>query len=417
MGLFHYFTKTSAKTSAKTSDAASLGCGSMALASPRDSLIPGGCIGVCIDAQGHTTRVATGARMLLAADERGYWVHPGPYACDILPFAATAEIGLRLQLVLDFADPRVARQRFDLFLSSEGAEGEEGEEGAGRALTLARICAMLQSAVQDALARGDLDLPPCATVEEWRGFRAGLNQLIYIRFGLTVEQCLIVDLGESIDYAAIVAARAQAQAQVVEAQAARGHAAAAMPTISPPTPSAAGGSQWRPGRAQGATPPSAPMPTPMPTPTPILADPADMASRDAKVLRRLFLELPRLTGNFRLLPLPPGLPLFQLHKALLQRLDLTALAAGTMPAFAWAAPDQALALDQQARRWHAMLRVEQGLEEAWALLARLTLCDAGQIAAQFEDAERIVTNLETHLAQRRAPYWSDSPSATGSDPL
>jgi hypothetical protein len=37
------------------------------------------------------------------------------------------------------------------------------------------------------LAQGALDLPPCTTLEEWHAFRAGLNQLMYTRYGVTVD--------------------------------------------------------------------------------------------------------------------------------------------------------------------------------------------------------------------------------------
>jgi hypothetical protein len=41
-----------------------------------------------------------------------------PYTLDLQPFAAAPEWGLRLRVLVDAADPRVAQQRFDLFLQS-----------------------------------------------------------------------------------------------------------------------------------------------------------------------------------------------------------------------------------------------------------------------------------------------------------
>ena len=81
---------------------------------------------------------------------------------------------------VDAANPRVAQQRFDLYLYSE-TSGD---------LQLPGFGASVETALQAELAQGALDLPPCTTLEEWHAFRAGLNQLMYTRYGVTVDDCV-----------------------------------------------------------------------------------------------------------------------------------------------------------------------------------------------------------------------------------
>jgi hypothetical protein len=94
----------------------------------------------------------------------------------------------------------VTQQRFDLYLASEGA----GE------LALAASPRGIEAALQRELAQGNLDLPPCTTLDEWNAFRGGFNQLLYTRFGLTVDDCVPVDLGEHARLARELLARAAA---------------------------------------------------------------------------------------------------------------------------------------------------------------------------------------------------------------
>ncbi|MES2017197.1 MAG: hypothetical protein V4484_11935 [Pseudomonadota bacterium] len=320
-------------------DTSALGRSVLALALPAGAVIAPGCIGVVFGKDGHTRRIDAGARVTLDAHEQACCFHPGPYSADLLPFAAAPELGLRLSFAIDAPDPRVAQQRFDLYLASE----------AGGAVALADIADAMQADLQRELAQGNLDLPPCTSLAEWNAFRAGLNQLLYTRFGLIVDDCIPVDLGERVDYARILMARA----------------------------------------ATG----------PAPAPGMIL-EPASAPS-DEQALRRLFLELPSVMCALRLAVLPPGQTLFHQHQQLLQRLDQVSLEVGTMPALALAAPGQALALGQQARRARHSAAAAQALDEAWALLARLSLANDQNLEPLIDEADRIVANLEQHSAARR----------------
>lgn len=332
-------------------DTAALGKEAVALRMPGGAVVPAGCVGVAFTPAGQLRRVGQGARMALAAGEQAFCFHPGPYTVDLLPFAAAPELGLRLSFGVDRPDPRVAQQRFDLYLMSEGGAG----------VPLAALAAALEAALQRELAQGNLALPPCTSLDEWQAFRAALDQLCYTRFGLMVDDCLPVDLGEQVDYAALLLARA-----------------ANVPVLGTP----------------------APLNFPVAALAGERANPADRAV-DAPALRRLFLELPCLMSALRLAVLPPGQVLFRQHQALLQRLDQVSLAVATMPALELAAPGQMLALARQDQRAQESLRAVTALDEAWALLARLNVAPSGQLAPLFDEADRIVANLECHCAARR----------------
>ena len=319
-----------------TPDSAALGKSALALAMPSGAVVAPGCIGVVFDQGGRTRRVNQGGRLDPAAHESACCFHPGPYSADLLPFAQAPELGLRLDFAIDAPDPRVAQQRFDLYLASE----------AGGAVSLAAIADAMQAALQRELAQGNLELPPCTTAAEWDAFRAGLNQLLYTRFGLSVDDCIPVDLGERVDYAQILLARAAA--------------------------------------------PAAPEPA-----TPVRAD---QQPSDVQALRRLFLELPSIACALRLAALPPGQALFRQHQDLLQRLDLVGVSVATMPALELAAPGRALAPDQQARRARHSAAAAVALDEAWALLARMSLAGLEPL---LDEADRIVANLELHSSARR----------------
>jgi hypothetical protein len=310
------------------------------MATHMSGIVPPGCVGVAVDAAGHTRRLAEGLRIALTAGEYAWCFHPGPYQLVLTPFLAAPEMGLQLRVVVDSPDPLAAQQRFDLFLASEGAQ----------AVALDALRTAVDAALQRELAQGHLDLPPCTTPEEWNAFRAGLNELLYLRFGVTIDECIPVDLAGQVDYAALLAARAVADA-----------------------------------------PPAASAPVPLPVPAPVPA----AGPTDAAALRRLFLELPAVTRRLRLLD---GAA-FARHKALVQRFDHAGLAVLTMPALALAAPGQPLAPGAQQRRARHTLRAVAALDEAWAWLAR---AGSGAGADLFDDAERIAANLEDALATRRA---------------
>lgn len=294
-----------------------------------------GCIGFTFGKAGVISRLASGARF--AAGSEGFCFHPGPYETAFAPFAAAPELGLQISFLIDSADPRVAQQRFDLYLVSEIGEG----------LTLAAFNELVAATVQRELAQGSLDLPPCTTTDEWNDFRAGLNRILYQRFGITVEDCLPVDLGERVDYAQ------QLRTRVIESQ-----------------------------------------PAPVTHVEPAVAP----ARTDALALRRLFLELPALASALRQVVLPEGQGLFAPHQQLLQRLDHVALGIDTMPALDLAGPGRPLdALAQEARARHSAAAA-QALDEAWSLAGRLATAPAELL----DEADRIVANLELHCAARRA---------------
>ncbi|WP_426194935.1 hypothetical protein [Massilia sp. DWR3-1-1] len=336
-------------------DTSALGERALAMMVASGSAQPGGCTALVIDPQGRTRRLAAGARVVAGPGETAWLFRPGPYRMQLRPFAAAPEIGLRLCFVIDAPDPHAHQQRFDLYLASE-------VQGRVTVLTAADFFVAIETAVQRELAQGNLALPPCVTLAEWNLFRAGLNRLLYLRLGVTVDECLPVDLAGQVDYAAQLRARA-ASTQALPAQLA-----------------------------------SAPAPTPAPpatAPAPALAD--------AQALRRLFLELPCQMCALRVAVLPRGQQLFAHHQSLLRRLDLASLQVGTMPALALAAPGAVLDPSRQGRRAAHARRACEALDELWALLARLQgeAGEAADLAALFDDAGRIVANLEADLDGRR----------------
>ena len=364
-------------------DTDGLGVTLIALRLDQGDVAPAQSTVVIFNAGGHARRAGAG-KVSCEQGETVFCFHPGPYTVDLTPFAAAPEWGLRLRFLVDSANPRVTQQRFDLYLYSETA---------GR-LPLDDFAAAAQAALQTELAQGALDLPPCTSVEEWHAFRAGLNQLMYTRYGVTVDDCVPVDLGDQVDFADVLKARAAAEAAAGTAvQAAAASAAEAMSaaTAIPVNSAAPHGVAIAP--AAGVKPPSAQL--------------------DARGLRRLFIELPALGGELRLLALPTGLPIFQQHQALLLRLGMASLNVNTMPALAWAAPDQPLAPEAQALRASQTMIAVAAMDEAWSLLARLQLAGHQQWPALLDEADRICANLETGLALRRTPH---APGAgTGSE--
>ena len=347
-------------------DLAGLGAGFIALPIARGCTVPPGCFAVLANPDGHTRRLGEGARVAPIEGETAWCVHPGPYGGDLLPFAAAPEIGLRVSFAIDGADPREAQQRFDLFLASESG-AESAAEGAtngaakdGARVALDGFMAALQAALQRELAQGNLDLPPCTSFEEWNAFRSGFNQLLYTRFGVMVDDCVPVDLGATRDLAALLAARLALQPASVAVSASASASASA------------------PHEA------------------------FDAAAEDARALRRLFLELPRVLCGLRLAVFPPDCTTFRRHQELLRRLDLVSLSAATMPALARAGPNMPLAATGQLRRARHARRAAGALDEAWALLARMTHCKGTSVSMLLDEADRIVANLECDCAARRA---------------
>lgn len=387
MGLFSRRRKPATDTSG-------LGVTLIALRLDEGDVAPAPGTVVVFNAGGHARRVAAG-KVVCEQGEMAFCFHPGPYTVDLTPFASAPEWGLRLRFVVDAVNPRVTQQRFDLYLYSETA---------GR-LELDDFAAAAGMALQAELAQGALDLPPCTSLEEWHTFRAGLNQLMYTRYGVTVDDCVPVDLGEQVDYATILQTRAQ---QAAEAQArtealARAEANAAAEAQAA-ADARANANVHANVHAQPFATDSRVMPAAVPPAGQPLASRISVAEQDARALRRLFLELPAVSGGLRLLALPEGLDIFQRHQSVLLRLGMAALNVNTMPSLAWAAPDQPLPAADQALRSAQTLIAQSALDEAWSLLARLQLADHGQWPALLDEADRICANLETGLSLRRAAY-------------
>jgi hypothetical protein len=332
-------------------DACELGRTVVALALPAGAAPPSGCQAVVVGADGRTRRLQAARRIEARPGEIAYAFHPGPYTADLAPFAGAPEIALRTSFAVDAPDPQATQQRFDLYLAAE-VEGR---------LDLAALVAAIEGALRHELALGGLELPPCTTLDEWNAFRQGLNQLLYMRFGVTVDDCVPADLGDTRDYARELAERARRQDDAV--------AEAAADT----TPAAA----------------SAP-------------ERFDPAAEDAKALRRLFLELPCLMCGLRLAAMPACPESFQCQQGLLQRLDLVSVGVNTMPALALSAPGQPLSVEEQLRRARHSRRACVSLDEAWALLARLRQADEAALPQLYEEAARIVANLEADCAGRRS---------------
>jgi hypothetical protein len=122
--------------------------------------------------------------------------------------------------------------------------------------------------------------------------------------------------------------------------------------------------------------------------------------RDGAALRRLFLELPALSAGLRQIALPQAA--FRQQQALLQRLSLLALDASTMPSLNWITPDREATQAQRIARADQSSRAAAALDEAWALLAQMNVAAQQQAAGLLNDADRILANLEYHLANRRA---------------
>ncbi len=339
---------------AANTDTALLGKAEVALRLGQGSVVPAACTAVAFDAAGHIRRIGEGARVTLADGDTALCFHPGPYRAELVPFAAAPEIGLSITFAID-ADPRVTQQRFDLFLVAEVEHALTLGSLTLESLTLESLTRSMQAALRRELEQGSLELPPCTSLAEWSVFRAGLNQLLYMRFGVTVDDCVPVDLGERVDYAALLRTRVAGAAAPAEA------------------PSAA---QCAPVASGLAT--------------------------DRQALRRLFLELPCVMCALRLALLPPGQALFRQHQALLQRLDLVSLEVATMPALELAAPGQTLAAPIVTQRTRAAQRAVTALDEAWACLARLNLATPEMLAELLNEFDRIVANLEQASANRRA---------------
>ncbi len=355
--------------------------------------VPAGCIGIAIAPDGSSRRHASG--QVIPQAEQAFWVHPGPWQSQLCLHPATPEIALKLRFVLDSPDPRVQVQRFDLFLASEFANEvanqvahQSNTHQSQQNLALSAFQARLEQGLQAELANGNMECGACMSLPEWMRFRAQLERWLYTRFGLTIEDCALVDVGEQLDYAQILLQRAAA-----------GVSSSVSPSVSPnvspdfspsPSPSISAGVEVLP----NIPPPVLPQPQYKP------------ALHDAAQLRRLFLELPDFTLRWRALNPAPGF--FALQQTAAQRLSLLKGQVSAMPALAWANPHQTLSASQIAIRSAHLHEAMLAWDEAWSLLARLHQIenDAAGTLAQWQreqdHIDRILTNLEHSLAARAA---------------
>lgn len=380
--------------------------------------VPAGAIGIALDAQGHSTRYLAGQRMPLPDQGKVFWVYPGPFRCSVQLHPATPEIGLALSFVLDAPDPRVREQRFDLFLASE-VEGT---------LTVAQLAQRWQAQLQHEWASGGIDCGPCLVIREWMRLRGQLERWLYTRYGLTIEDCALVDLGAEVDYAALLLQRAAQQGESVQGgaleqgsfatagaaatvagQPARAPASERGDTLAPASPAApvspassiipsdTTATKTAKAAKTTATATATTKPPAMPRQTAPL--PASPEAADAHILRRLFLELPAFGARWRMLNPPSGA--FSLQQDSLQRLSLWQSRVGTMPALLWASPTERLSAAQVARRAEHSRYALAAWEQAWALLARLDQ-DAANWAQEADAMDRIWANLDDALASRAA---------------
>ena len=380
-----------------------LGLGQVACVLQPSQTVPPGCVGVLFDGAGATRRIAAGGVCDAQPGQLACCIHPGPYQIEIAPFALAPEAGLHLTLALDLSGDD-EQARFDQVLAAECA-GELALDGARLAI---------ESQLQAALAKGHLSLPPCASHTEWHSFRAGLNRLLYLRFGWLVDECLPIDLGDRIDFAAQLRARA----------------AAATPGKAEPSLSASqsGGAHATTGLRAGRA-----------------APPGDSIALDAPGLRRLFIELPRLGRAFRQLEqhsaaptagaspatrasMPPGATHpppersvgLRTHK-LQERLARLAAHVNGMPALNLAAPGRPLAASLQSQRAAATIAALDALDESWALAARASTTGPDGMSGVLAEAERLVDALERACKQRRSVPTAPAPAqqhrrATTGDP-
>ncbi len=279
------------------------------------------------------------------APQGAHVVHRGPYTAKILPQADIPELALHLQLVIDQLDNAVAEARFALFLHSELIEE----------LSLTELTRRIQECVNAQVAQGYLLIDTCPSAAEWQEYRAQLEKLLFTRFGLSVEDCLPVDLAEQVDYASQLIAQelAVASAEITE--------------------------------------PSAQL-TPVKHSTIFPRHLTEIA-----VSRRMFLELPALCRQWRALAWPRDVALFARLQAVAQRMDLLEAH--------YASPPTAL----QRRQAQQLFLT---LEQAWALLARLQLvnfavAEAVQSDAHMAEIEALCTAWESvwqeHSASIIAP--------------
>lgn len=177
------FRRTSAPLIA---DEERLGRDVLATEAPLGAWVPDGCVAVVIE-RGGRQRIAAGERIAAADGATAWCLHPGPYECVLGIGGAQPGLGLQLRFAIDGIDARASHQRFDLFLASEAAAS----------VTLAGFAARVAATLAQELRRTSLVLPNGASLAQWQAFRAGLDQLLYARYGVQVLECMQVDVASA----------------------------------------------------------------------------------------------------------------------------------------------------------------------------------------------------------------------------
>lgn len=270
------------------------------------------------------------------APPSAYLVHRGPYTLEILPQVDVPELALRLQLVIDQLENHVAEARFALFLRSE----DRAE------MSLAELASRIQDCINTQLAQGYLLIETCPSATEWQNYRALLEKMLFTRFGFSLENCLPVDLAEQIDYASQLIAQENAPHIATAAKLAETEVLVAEPISNNVNTANAA----KPSRLERVA-----------------------------VSRRMFLELPTLCREWRLLPWPSDLANYARLQKVAQRMDLLEARYASPPADLQLAQAQQLAIT---------------LEQAWALLARLQLASATQLSSHMLEIEALCTAWE-----------------------
>jgi hypothetical protein len=162
-----------------------------------------GCQAVVVAADGRTRRVSAGGRIGAGEGETGLVLPSRPLHCR--PGAVCRRARDRPAHQLRDRRPGPARDPAAL-RPLPGAKGRAADAG-----RLARRASRRAAA---RTGQGNLELPPCTTLDEWNAFRQGFNQLLYMRFGLTVDDCVPVDLATAATMRANWRARARGQAEL-----------------------------------------------------------------------------------------------------------------------------------------------------------------------------------------------------------
>ena len=379
------------------------------------------------------TRVPAGYLGLRSAASRlpagqelqsGDWLlAPGPHALQMPLLADWPELGIALQIAADTPEPRLPQQRLELYLQDLAQSGHSE-------LTLQRLQDDLAACLQHAWQQGRLQLPTCASAQEWQACRAWLQKTLYLRFGWLLHDWRPCELAAGqaqarrecdlrqqamAQHAAMPAAAPIAPtAPIAEEPAPQQlpaapdapaiHAAVHVPVHAPVPTSAQGpatavapaGAQTQAGtgsrlQAQGCAPTSADNNAANNTSN----NNSHSAPDTAALAARLWRELPALCQAWRALPLSG--PLFRQRQALLQAASLLEAQAG-LPRADWRGQD-----GSQGWRW---------LDQCQAELRQLHRASEPQHAAQLSAALSTWQQAQQHWQTVLQGAAQSSPQST-----